>query len=112
MERRCGIVRAHRASQGQAMLCMELSGQGRNPICYRAGNSTCRVAYKRGKGGNRGGSEWKKANVRRGVIITVSLLLCGIWFFLTSAWEGNQFHMHVIIDSQSLILWIVGWISI
>jgi hypothetical protein len=50
--------------------------------------------------------------MRRAIIIAISLLLCGFWFFFTMAEKGDQVHKHIVLDSESVGIWILGWIPI
>jgi hypothetical protein len=50
--------------------------------------------------------------MKRAIIITISLMLCGFWFFLTMGVKGNQVHAHIVIDSKSVGIWFLGWIPI
>jgi hypothetical protein len=50
--------------------------------------------------------------MRRAIIISVSLLLCGFWFLLFMVQEGDQVHKHIVIDSESVGIWVLGWILI
>jgi uncharacterized BrkB/YihY/UPF0761 family membrane protein len=50
--------------------------------------------------------------MKRAIIILISLLLCGVWFFITMAEKGDQVHKHIVIDSKSIGIWVLGWIPI
>ena len=50
--------------------------------------------------------------MRKAIILTVSLLLCVWWFFLMMAEKGDQVHKHIVIDLESVGIWVSGWVLI
>jgi len=48
----------------------------------------------------------------RAIILISGLLLCVFWFFLFLGLKGNQFHMHIDVDSKTVGVWLLGWVLI
>jgi hypothetical protein len=50
--------------------------------------------------------------MKRAIIITISLLLCVNWFFMISVWHSDGHYSRLIINNDSVLIWICGWIPI